>query len=64
MRKFRFGKFTSGKYEVSLRKLERMVYIYQWQKAAKWQSGREQQHEARIHASYSCSIEKSASDKL
>jgi hypothetical protein len=53
MRKFRFGKFTFffGKYEVSLRKFERMVYIYQWQKVAKWQFGHEQQHEARIHAS-------------
>jgi hypothetical protein len=30
MRKFRFGKFkfTSGTYEVNLRKFERMVYIY------------------------------------
>jgi hypothetical protein len=51
MRKFRFGKFTSGKYEVNLRKFERIVYIYQWQKVAKWQLEREQQHEARIHAS-------------
>jgi hypothetical protein len=54
MRKFRIGKFTSGKYEVNLRKHERQVYIYQWQNCtlAKWQLGREQLHEARIlHAS-------------
>jgi hypothetical protein len=51
MRKFRIGKFTFGKYEVNLRKFERQIYIYQWQKVAKWQLGREQMYEARIHAS-------------
>jgi hypothetical protein len=65
MCKFRFGKFTSGKYEVNLRKFERMVYIYlPMAESGEWQSelGREQRHEARIHAIVS--IEKSASDKL
>jgi hypothetical protein len=59
MRKFRFGKFTSGKYEVNLRKFERMGnlqlldLVSQWQEVARWQFGREQRREprTRIHTS-------------